>query len=88
MAGELSGWFDSLSSNRGPCCSFADGRTVEDPDWGTEGDHYWVRVDGEKITVPPDALVKVPNKFGRPVVWPYVEDGVTKIRCFIAGAGI
>lgn len=83
----LHDWFDSLSSGKGMCCSFADGRTVEDPDWGADSKGYWVIVDGKRYSVPKDALVTVPNKFGRAVVWPYVENGVTKIRCFLPGAG-
>jgi hypothetical protein len=26
-------WFNQLKSGKGLCCSFADGATVEDPDW-------------------------------------------------------
>lgn len=29
----LHNWFDKLQSNKGLCCSFADGVKVEDPDW-------------------------------------------------------
>lgn len=98
--GILKPWFDSLRSNKGLCCSFADGVKIEDPDYGTEavasGDgteiRYWVRLDGQKISVPPDALITEPNKFGPAVVWPYAEsngDGTqtVKIRCFMPGAG-
>jgi len=85
----LKPWFDTLRSGKGLCCSFADGRTVEDPDWGTEGNNYWVNIDGQHIIVPPEALVIVPNRFGRAVVWPYadVETGKILIRCFMPGAG-
>ena len=84
----LKSWFDSLSSQKGMCCSFADGRTVEDPDWGTQGNHYWVVVDGKHLEVPDEALVNVPNKAGKAVVWPYMgEDGQIMIRCFLPGAG-
>lgn len=79
-------WFDKLASGRGLCCSVADGRTVDDPDWGTLGDHYWVIVDGERIAVPPEALVTEPNRFGAAVVWPVQNiDGETYIRCFMPG---
>ena len=85
----LKPWFDSLHSQKGMCCSFADGRTVEDPDIDSNGGHYRVRIDGQWIEVPDEALIDVPNKYGRPVVWPYVDaDGKMQIRCFIAGAGI
>lgn len=84
----LKQWFDKLSSGKGLCCSFADGRTVDDPDVDTDGSHYRVRVDGVWLVVPDDALVTVPNKYGQAVVWPYLDaSGATQIRCFMAGAG-
>ena len=84
----LHSWFNSLGSGKGLCCSFADGRTVEDPDWGTDNKGYWVKVDGFRVSVPNDAVVTVPNKFGKAVVWPYSGgDGPPLIRCFLPGAG-
>jgi hypothetical protein len=84
----LHDWFDHLGSGKGICCSVSDGRTVADPDYGTEGGHYWVIIDGKKYVVPDEALVTVPNKFGQAVVWPYLDyQGVMQIRCFMAGAG-
>jgi hypothetical protein len=87
----LKSWFDSLQSEKGMCCSMADGQTVEDPDWGTANGHYWVVIDNLKYEVPNTAIVKVPNKFGRAVVWPYMEiseNGSMQkaIRCFLPGA--
>ena len=84
----LKQWFDSLASRRGPCCSVADGQSVEDVDWDTKDGIYRVRLDGQWIEVPPDALVTVSNKFGVAVVWPYKDyESRTQIRCFIPGAG-
>ncbi|MGC2217025.1 MAG: hypothetical protein WA645_05085 [Pseudolabrys sp.] len=84
----LKQWFDSLASRRGPCCSVADGQSVEDVDWDTKDGKYRVRLDGQMIEVPPDPLVSVPNKFGLAVVWLYKDyEGRTQIRCFIPGAG-
>jgi hypothetical protein len=84
----LKPWFDSLASGKGLCCSFADGLQVNDVDWETRDGRYRVRLQGEWIAVPPDALVTEPNRFGPAVVWPYLDaDGATKIRCFIPGAG-
>jgi hypothetical protein len=49
---------------------------------------YRVRLYGEWILVPDDAVVTEPNKFGPAVVWPYMDaKGVTQIRCFLPGAG-
>ena len=91
----LKSWFDHLKSDKGLCCSFADGVSVEDVDWDTGGDnkatqseggHYRVRLNGQWIDVPDAAVVTEPNKFGPAVVWPYQDnDGKTQIRCFMPG---
>jgi hypothetical protein len=92
----LHAWFDSLASGKGLCCSFADGIRVEDVDWDTvpvcdDGKcsmRYRVRLHGEWVVVPDNALITEPNKFGSAVVWPYMDsEGVTQIRCFLPGAG-
>jgi hypothetical protein len=84
----LKPWFDSLTSARGPCCSFADGRRLDDVDVDMRPDGYFVRIDGEWIKVPPEAMLNTPNRAGVPIVWPYQgEGGKTEIRCFIPGAG-
>ena len=84
----LKQWFDNLASRRGPCCSVADGQSVEDVDWDTKDGKYRVRLYGQWIEVPADALVTGPNKFGLAVVWPYKDyEGRTQIRCFIPVAG-
>ncbi len=81
-------WFDHLASGKGLCCSFADGFSIEDVDWDTDGSGYRVRVDGKWIDVPDAAVVTEPNRFGPAVVWPYRDiDGNTLIRCFLPGAG-
>lgn len=86
----LKAWFDQLSSRKGLCCSFADGQAIADVDWDTKRDgeqvHYRVRLNGEWIDVPDEAVVTEPNKYGRAVVWPYKgDDGKTQIRCFLPG---
>jgi hypothetical protein len=66
----LKSWFDRLASGNGLCCSFADGFRVYDVDWDTQDGHYRVRLNGEWIVVPHDAVVTEANKFGPAVVWP------------------
>ena len=84
----LKSWFDQLASGNGLCCSFADGFRVDNVDWDTQDGHYRVRLYGEWIAVPDNAVVTEPNKFGPAVVWPYMGiDGQTQIRCFLPGAG-
>lgn len=83
----LKGWFDQLRSAKGLCCSHADGVAVSDVDWSNDGGRYRVRLDGQWLDVPDDAVIREGNRFGRAVVWPYKAiDGKTLIRCFLAGA--
>lgn len=82
----LKPWFDSLKSGRGPCCSNADGEVVADPDWDAKDGHYRVRLDGQWITVPDDAVITEPNRAGRTMVWPLRGMSGTSIRCFMPGA--
>lgn len=77
-------WFDKLASAKGPCCSFADGITIEDVDWTVKGEgqdcdnvgdagysgQYCVRLLHRWWLVPDNALVTEPNRFGPAVVWP------------------
>jgi hypothetical protein len=82
----LKGWFDSLRSKAGgACCSNADGMTLADVDWDTKDGHYRVRLEGEWIDVPDDAVVTEPNRAGRTMVWPYYVNGHPLIRCFLPG---
>jgi hypothetical protein len=86
----LHAWFDQLASGKGLCCSFADGVSIADVDWDTDGagGHYRVRLSGEWVDVPDAAVVTEPNRDGRAFVWPYMDaEGNTQIRCFLPGAG-
>lgn len=76
-------WFDGLQNQRlVPCCSTADGTRVEDADWRRDADgDYSVRLNGEWIAVPPDALVTVPNRVGYAVVWLWQG----RVQCFMRG---
>ena len=87
---DLHAWFNKLSSGKGLCCDFAEGKRVDDVDWDTGGPNgnYRVRLDGEWIDVPADAVVTEPNKFGPSVVWPmFGNGGQTTVRCFLPGSG-
>jgi hypothetical protein len=84
----LKQWFDQLASGKGLCCSFADGVSVENVDWDTQNGRYRVRIQGQWLVVPDNAVVTEANRFGSAVVWPYQDaDGVTQIRCFLPGPG-
>ncbi len=88
----LKGWFDSLRSGNGPCCSDADGNVVSDVDWDTKNPmsdgHYRVRIDGEWVDVPDRAVLAGPNKAGLTMVWPMYSNGLVSVRCFIPGVMI
>src|SRR6266581_6051700 len=66
----LKQWFDGLASGRGPCCSDADGTALSDVDWESRDGRYRVRIDGDWIDVPADAVITEPNRAGRTMVWP------------------
>jgi hypothetical protein len=79
-------WFNQLKSGKGLCCSFADGATVEDPDWNISDGHYRVRIDANWYDVPDDAVIVEPNRLGKTMVWPFYSDGkLLYIRCFMPG---
>lgn len=82
----LKPWFDSLhSKGGGMCCSNADGTALSDVDWESKDGHYRVRLQGEWVEVPDDAVITEPNRAGRTMVWPYYPNGHAAIRCFMPG---
>jgi hypothetical protein len=83
---ELNSWFDNLASGKGLCCSFADGMALSDVDWESANGHYRVRLDGQWIDVPDDAVITEPNRAGRTMVWPMKSPLGTSIRCFMPGS--
>ena len=83
---EMKAWFDGLRSGKGPCCSDADGSAVSDVDWETRNGHYRVRIDGEWVDVPDDAVITEPNRVGRTMVWPMRGYQGVSIRCFMPGS--
>jgi hypothetical protein len=84
----LKPWFDSLRSHLGPCCSDADGVALADPDWESHNGHYRVRIDGQWVEVPDEAVITEPNRAGRTMVWPVKTVFGVAIRCFMPGSMI
>lgn len=88
---DLNGWFSGLHSEQGLCCDGTDidtgkARHVATEDWDTKDGHYRVRLDGEWIDVPDNAVIHQPNLYGETLVWPVKGyDGVW-IRCFLPGS--
>lgn len=85
VTSEQKTWFDSLKSGKGPCCSDADGSVLSDLDWEVNDGHYRVRIEGQWIDVPDEAVLKQPNIYGPTMVWPMHYNGMLQIRCFIPG---
>jgi len=83
---DLKAWFESLKSGKGPCCSDADGTAISDADWESGNGHYRVRVEGEWVEVPDEAVITEPNRVGRTMVWPIRGYGGVTIRCFMPGS--
>ena len=83
---ELNSWYESLHSGKGPCCDGSDAKRVDDVDWESKDGHYRVRIDGEWVDVPNEAIVDGPNRAGRTMVWPYYLDGHPRARCFMPGS--
>lgn len=85
---DLTPWFESLHSGKGPCCDGSDALAIDDPDWDSANGHYRVKLEGEWVDVPDDAVITEPNRDGRALVWPYRKDGkLNQVRCFMPGAG-
>jgi len=86
----LHNWFESLHSEKGPCCSDADGTALSDVDWEARDGHYRVRIEGEWWDVPDEAVIREPNRAGRTMVWPIYYRATNtpvrvEIRCFMPG---
>ncbi|MCP1741692.1 hypothetical protein [Bradyrhizobium japonicum] len=92
----LKPWFDKLRSALGPCCSDADGYAIADADWESRDGRFRVRIprsneEADKniliwVDVPDAALITVPNRAGRTMVWPIWGYQEPSIRCFMPGS--
>ncbi len=63
---------------------------LSDVDWDSKDGHYRVRIEDEWWDVPDEAVLTVPNRAGKTMVWPVYNrsmDGPLRIeiRCFIPG---
>ena len=55
------------------------------PELGFNCFEFRVLVDGQWIDVPDDAVITVPNRAGRTMVWPVKGASGILIRCFLPG---
>ncbi len=70
---------------KGPLLFGRRGTAISDADWESGGGRYRVRIGGEWVDVPDDAVISEPNRVGRTMVWPRGYLGLT-IRCFMPGS--
>lgn len=86
-------WIKTLKTPLTPnstCCDIADGN--RDILWDTEGEgdgkRFRVRVNGQWLPVPPEAVINESNRIGYPIVWIGTDDrGQPRVKCFLPGAG-
>lgn len=83
---ELNEWMKGLYSSKGSCCSGQDATVLTDKDWETHNGRYRVKIEGEWVDVPPEAVLTDPNRDGRTLVWPYKSTLQWQVRCFMPGA--
>ena len=91
----LNGWFSGLHAGKDGkgawCCDGSDldtgkAKHVATEDWDVKDGHYRVRLDGQWIDVPDDAVIHQPNLYGETLVWPVYVSGLSiSIRCFLPG---
>ncbi len=84
---ETSDWFRNLHNPGGfPCCDYADGNRIEDPDYSENEDgSYEVNVAGRgSVHVPKEKVVTATNRVGYAIIWwnPSAPDPY----CFLPGA--
>jgi len=58
---------------------------ISDADWESKDGHYRVWLEGAWHDVPDDAVITVPNRAGRTMVWPMRGVIGLTIRCFMPG---
>ena len=85
-------WIESLANRKGvPCCATADGTVPDQFTWDIGANHYRVKVYGQWVAVPDDAVIKGANRLGHAVVWIAYDDPVFElepvlaVRCFLPG---
>lgn len=83
----LNDWYKSLhSKGKSWCCDGNDVTHLDGSDWEGRGNKYRVRINGEWMDVPDEAVIESPNMDGDALVWIGVGYGGITIRCFLPGA--
>jgi hypothetical protein len=66
--GNMGNFLHGLQSKKGSCCTGFDGHPPEAV-FQISNNHYQVRLEGQWVDVPPEAVIDEPNKYGAAVVW-------------------
>ncbi len=90
---EIKLWAEALTNEAGiGCCTIANGLVPEEIEWDISANSYRVKVDGQWLFVPDEAVIKAPNRLGYAAVWFEIdhdlefEEYTISIRCFLPGA--
>jgi hypothetical protein len=90
---EIKLWAGALTNETGiGCCTIANGLIPEEIEWDISANSYRVKVDGQWLFVPDEAIIKAPNRLGYAAVWFEIdhdlefEEYTISIRCFLPGA--
>jgi hypothetical protein len=88
---DLAPWFRALQAPSGmSCCDRADGHILADGDWRTAGDGYEIKIQGQWVAVPPEAVLqRADNPTGGAVAFypaPWTGGGAPPIYCFVRPA--
>lgn len=90
---EIKLWAEALTNEAGiGCCTIANGLIPEEIEWDISANSYRVKVDGQWLFVPDEAILKGPNRLGYAAVWFEIdhdidfEEYTISIRCFLPGA--
>jgi len=86
---EIKTWIEHLTNKSGnPCCDSVDGFV---PDaWEIGPKHYRVKIYGEWLIVPDEAVIEGPNRLEHAVVWlepswTLGDESPDAVRCFLPG---
>lgn len=85
---DTSQWFRSLKNGNGtPCCDYADGTRLEDPDDYKRNDDgsYDVKADGQVFHVDSTRIIKGSNRVGYAILWRQNTPPHT-VWCFLPGS--
>ena len=82
-------WFEQQHATDGAwCCNVSDGHILDDSDWRHGSSAYEVRINGDWLTIPLDAMRDPkggPNPTGHAIVWYTVNEYGIRIYCFAPG---